>query len=143
MADSPNDNNAYRFPVSVKGIIIRRGAVLLLENRRNEWELPGGKLELSETPEVCVAREIHEELKLTITPGLLVDSWVYTLAADVHVLILSYGCLESVEREPVVSDEHTRFQWFPVDEVASLPMPEGYKASIRRWAMHAGTARSG
>ena len=33
------------FPVSVKGVAVQAGKVLLLENERAEWELPGGKLE--------------------------------------------------------------------------------------------------
>jgi hypothetical protein len=32
------------FPVSVKGVTVQAGKVLLLENERAEWELPGGKL---------------------------------------------------------------------------------------------------
>lgn len=38
------------FPVSVKGVTVQAGKVLLLENERAEWELPGGKLELGEDP---------------------------------------------------------------------------------------------
>ncbi|HEV7594077.1 MAG TPA: NUDIX domain-containing protein, partial [Gemmatimonadaceae bacterium] len=62
MTSPPRDNNAYRFPVTVKGVLIRDGRVVLLRNEREEWELPGGKLELSESPEQCLAREIEEEL---------------------------------------------------------------------------------
>jgi ADP-ribose pyrophosphatase YjhB (NUDIX family) len=46
------------FPVSVKGVVVRDSRVLLLKNEREEWELPGGKLELGEEPAACVAREI-------------------------------------------------------------------------------------
>jgi hypothetical protein len=35
--------------VSVKGVIVRAGRVLLLKNERDEWELPGGRIE----PEVA------------------------------------------------------------------------------------------
>ena len=52
---------AHRFPVSVKGVAVQHGMVLLLQNERNEWELPGGKLELGEDPADCVVREIGEE----------------------------------------------------------------------------------
>ena len=38
------------FPVSVKGVLVRDGQVLLLKNEREEWELPGGKLGLGEEP---------------------------------------------------------------------------------------------
>ncbi len=50
------------FPISVKGVVVLDGLVLLLRNERDEWELPGGKLELGEDPERCVAREIAEEV---------------------------------------------------------------------------------
>jgi uncharacterized protein YndB with AHSA1/START domain/8-oxo-dGTP pyrophosphatase MutT (NUDIX family) len=130
----PRDNDAYRFPVSVKGVVIRDGDVVLLENERGEWELPGGKLELSESPELCVAREFEEELQLAIRPDSLLDSWVYTIVPGIHVLILTYGCSETSEREAVLSHEHKQLGWVPLAEVDSLRMPEGYKASIRCWA---------
>jgi 8-oxo-dGTP pyrophosphatase MutT (NUDIX family) len=140
MTDPPRDNAAYRFPVSVKGVVIRDGAVVLLENERDEWELPGGKLELSESPELCVAREIEEELQLTIKPESLLDSWIYTVVPGMHVLILTYGCSETSEGQAVLSHEHKQVRWFPLAEVDSLRMPEGYKASIRCWAARVGVA---
>src|SRR5215207_7567981 len=105
------DNDAYRFPVSVKGVVVRDGSVVLVRNRRDEWELPGGKLELGESPELCVAREIEEELQLAVTADVLLDAWVYTIDADTHVLVLTYGCTETAAREAVVSHEHTQLRW--------------------------------
>jgi hypothetical protein len=34
------------FPVSIKGVVIHANKVLLLKNTRDEWELPGGQLEI-------------------------------------------------------------------------------------------------
>jgi ADP-ribose pyrophosphatase YjhB (NUDIX family) len=34
-----------RLPVSVKGVVLDEEKVILLENERGEWELPGGRLE--------------------------------------------------------------------------------------------------
>jgi 8-oxo-dGTP pyrophosphatase MutT (NUDIX family) len=133
---TPRDNNAYRFPVSVKGVVIRDGKVILVRNERDEWELPGGKLELSESPKECLAREIAEELQLAIKPETIVDSWIYTIASGVHVLVLTYGCSESSQAKAVLSDEHKELRWFPLGEVDSLRMPEGYKASILSWSAH-------
>ena len=45
------------------------GNVLLLRNERDEWELPGGKLELGEDPADCVVREIGEESGWQVTAG--------------------------------------------------------------------------
>jgi ADP-ribose pyrophosphatase YjhB (NUDIX family) len=52
------DNLAYRFPVSTKGVILKDSKVILLKNERDEWELPGGKLKIGESPEICLSREI-------------------------------------------------------------------------------------
>lgn len=140
MTTPPRDSGAFRFPVSVKGVVIRGGKVILVRDERDEWELPGGKLELSESPEVCLAREIAEELNLTIEPESILDSWLYTIVPGVHVLVLTYGCVETVEDDPVLSDEHNELRWFPLAEVDDLNMPDGYKASIRSWSERVGAA---
>ena len=134
MTNAPRDNEAHRFPVSVKGVIIRDGKVILCRNERDEWELPGGNLELSESPEQCLTREIGEELRLDIEPERILDSWVYTIASGVHVVVIAYGCVESSLADVVLSNEHKAVQWFPLAEIDTLNLPAGYKASIKSWS---------
>src|ERR1700730_17926285 len=123
----PHDNKAYRFPVSVKGIVYHSGKVVLLKNERDEWELPGGKLELGESPEVCVVREIEEELGLTAQTGPLLDSWVYHIFDGVDVLILTYGCYPTPFATVPRSPEHKAVGMFSLEEIPALRMPESYK----------------
>lgn len=118
----------------MKGVVIRDGAVVLLKNDRDEWELPGGKLELTESPETCVVREIAEELHLAVTAEAILDAWIFTIAAGVHVVVLTFGCSETSACDAVLSDEHKELRWVPVAELEGLNMPEGYKTSIRSWA---------
>ena len=130
----PQDNRAYRFPVSVKGVVLHAERVVLLKNEREEWELPGGKLEPGESPEGCVIREVHEELGLHVSAGSLLDSWVYHIAAGVDVLIVTYGCYPAPCASVTHSPEHKAVGLFTLQELQALPMPEGYKKSIQAWA---------
>jgi 8-oxo-dGTP pyrophosphatase MutT (NUDIX family) len=121
------------FPVSVKGVLVRDGQVLLLKNEREEWELPGGKLELGEEPPACVAREITEETGLPVTTGPILDAWQYHIREGRDVLIVTYGCHPEGNQSPTLSNEHKEIGFFTQAEVGDLNMPAGYKYSIQSW----------
>ncbi|AEK45778.1 NUDIX hydrolase [Amycolatopsis mediterranei S699] len=122
------------YPVSIKGVLIRDDRVLLVHNERDEWELPGGRIEAGETPEQCVAREITEESGLPVDVMGILDAWVYHIAvANKDVFIVTYGCTSPSNAAPVVSHEHSRIGEFAEHEVPGLRMPNGYKRSIATW----------
>jgi len=59
-------NTYYR--VSVKALVFDADRKLLVsKDRYGEWEIPGGGLDHGETVEACVARELTEELRATVT----------------------------------------------------------------------------
>ena len=44
---------------------------------KQDWDLPGGVVEVGESPQVAVAREVEEELGLSVTTGrLLLTDWL-------------------------------------------------------------------
>jgi 8-oxo-dGTP pyrophosphatase MutT (NUDIX family) len=122
----------------VKGVAVRDGRVLLLENERAEWELPGGKLELGEAPADCVVREIAEETGWEVTAGPILDCWQYHIREGRDVVIVTYGCTVISTVAPAVSGEHKRTGLFTSVEVPALPMPAGYKRSIADWLARLG-----
>lgn len=125
------------FPVSIKGVVVHDARVLLLKNERDEWELPGGRIELDESPEDCVVREIAEETGWKTTTGPILDSWMYFIAvARTNVFVVTYGCHLVNAVTPVLSDEHQDIALFAEVEVPSLAMPAGYKRSIATWFAH-------
>ena len=126
-------DGANVFPVSVKGVAVRGGRVLLLRNERAEWELPGGKLEIGEDPLDCVAREIAEETGWQVTVGPILDCWQYHIDVGQDVVIVTYGCHVVSDGPPVVSSEHSRAALFSPAEIPQLTMPDGYKRSVLTW----------
>ena len=60
------DHLSDKFPVSIKAIIIDNQKVLCLKNERDEWDLPGGKINIKEDIENCLIREVKEETNLSV-----------------------------------------------------------------------------
>jgi mutator protein MutT len=134
---------AHRFPVSVKGVILTpAGEVVLLKNERDEWELPGGKLEPGEDPAACVEREVEEELGLHVRAASLLDCWLYEVRRGVEVLIVTYGCHAEPFTSLAHSAEHTAAGTFAPAALDALPMPDGYRRSIRDWLARVGGGES-
>jgi mutator protein MutT len=121
------------FPVSIKGVLYEGGRVVLLENERGEWELPGGRLEPGETPESCLAREVNEELGIAVDIGPLLDCWVYEVLPQREVVIVTYGVRRRDVGDLRVSEEHSRIGLFEIDQIDRIPLPRGYHRAIRAW----------
>lgn len=119
-----------RWPVSVKGVVGWDGRVVVLRNRRGEWELPGGRLdETDASPEAALRRELVEELGLDVEVGPLVDSWIYAVEGT-RVLILTFACTAERPQRLGHSDEHVDVAEFDPDRLREESIPEGYLRSI-------------
>lgn len=134
---TPTTGRPHAFPVSVKGVVVRGGQVLLLRNEREEWELPGGKLEPGEEPASCLVREVAEETGLVVDTGPILDSWLYRIGAGHgagrEVFVVTYGCHARGNARLVLSEEHREVGLFTKSDVAGMVMPEGYRRSIETW----------
>jgi len=123
-----------KYNVSVKAVLLIEGKIVLLKNERDEWELPGGKLDDGEQPQDCVIREIYEELSIEAVFLRMLDSWVYTIFKGVEVLILTYAYQSNAKISDVIySSEHKELGFFGLKEITGLNMPQGYKDSISRY----------
>lgn len=127
---------AYAGQVSVKGVVLLDDRVLLLRNERAEWELPGGRLELDETPQECVVREIAEETGWPSVCGPILDSYVFQPVPGARLFLVTYGCYLLRREELRLSVEHNDIGLFSAEEVASLNLPSGYRHSVRTWFAH-------
>jgi hypothetical protein len=87
--------------VSVKGVLLVDGYVALVRNERDEWELPGGRLEAGE----------------------LLDVWRYAIPGAGEVLIVTYAMqIDSPEHARWLQGEHRAGTGMPA-HASSRDMP--------------------
>jgi 8-oxo-dGTP pyrophosphatase MutT (NUDIX family) len=122
-----------RYAVSIKGVVFNeQDRVILLLNDRQEWELPGGRIEPGESPVECVAREFKEELDIAISAEVLLDSYLFEVIPARHVFVVTYGCRLAGAFVPKTSEEHLLAATFDVHDLPRN-LPDGYRSSILAW----------
>ncbi|MFD8504270.1 NUDIX hydrolase [Streptomyces sp. NPDC059687] len=101
--------------VSVAGVVVREDGRLLAIRRADNgtWELPGGVLELNETPEAGVAREVLEETGIHVEVDELTGVYKNTSRG---IVALVFRCKPSGGTERT-STESTAVEWLTPDEV--------------------------
>lgn len=125
-------------PISVKGVVIHHGRVLLLLNERGEWDLPGGRPDAGEDHGAALAREVREETNLTVEVGSALDEHLFEVLPGRFVRILPVMCQLLGGDAVRLSDEHLEARWLPLDglgdTVAGHALPACYLAAIRQAA---------
>ena len=92
------------YPISIKGVLrVPTGEVVLLLNEREEWELPGGRIERGESSAECLIREIAEELNLRVEVGDPIDTYLFEVVQELQFRVWDYGALVllSPARDPL------------------------------------------
>lgn len=64
MIDDPRSLPGYRNITAAGGVVVNEDQQVLMIFRRGKWDLPKGKLEDGESPELCAEREVMEETGL-------------------------------------------------------------------------------
>lgn len=116
--------------IKVVAAIIKEGNKILATQRgygefQGGWEFPGGKIELGETKEEALIREIREELDTEIVVEELFDTVEYDYP-NFHLSMNCFIC--SIKEGNFVLKEHQEARWLTketLDSVEWLPADEG------------------
>lgn len=121
--------------VAVKTIIVNEGKVLLLRRTNNDsyaglWEFCGGRLELGETLEEALLREVREETGLTIAIKRLLYATTVIISPKRQMVLLNYLSTSNTNKV-FLSDEHQDYLWATRTEVESMINPEIQKDLLK------------
>ena len=108
--------------IEVVAAIIRKDDKIFATQRgygdfKDGWEFPGGKMELGETPEEALKREILEELDTKI----VVERLLTTVDYDYPKFHLTMHCfICSIESGSLTLKEHEAARWLKLSDIYSV-----------------------
>lgn len=105
-------------------IINSRGELLVVrrakEPAKGTLDLPGGFVDIGETAEEGIVREIREETGLEVTECKYLFSRpnIYPYAGiDVHTLDMLFECKVNNEAEARAEDDAAELMWIPIEKI--------------------------
>jgi 8-oxo-dGTP pyrophosphatase MutT (NUDIX family) len=130
------DIGGVRFNYRVAGVCIEDGQILLNRVPSVEpWFLPGGRVEVRETSEESLRREMQEELGIAVDIGRLiwvVESLFELDSLSFHEIALyfelklpaghAYSDKRAEYRRQIEFGQEAVFRWFPLDVVGELDL---------------------
>jgi 8-oxo-dGTP diphosphatase len=117
--------------ITVSGALLQddEGRILLAQRPANKpmpflWEIPGGKLEIGESPENALVRELQEELGIIVDPQSLNPFTFLTHCyPDFRLIILVYQC-SRWHGSPQALEGQGGIEWVMPHNLHHYPMSE-------------------
>jgi len=103
----------------IAAAIVKNNKLLIAQRAKGEnlagmWEFPGGKIEIGETDEKCIIREIKEELNIEISvEAYLGEHRVENEKSDINLVLYK---AKGIGGEPTLS-VHDKIEWVGVNEL--------------------------
>jgi 8-oxo-dGTP diphosphatase len=115
----------------VGAVVLREGRVLLVrrgkEPLKGRWVVPGGTVELGESLEAAVVREVHEETGVHVRPREVLLVFDRILRDDggirYHYVIVDYLC-EDLGGDARAGDDAEAVAFAGPDELGAYDLPD-------------------
>ena len=108
----------------VSAAIFQNDKVLSVQRAEHEkeyvslkWEFPGGKVEVGESREEALVREIREELSVDIEVSEFLMTVEHTYP-DFHLTMHVFRCV--LDQGEITLNEHVALKWLSIDELDQL-----------------------
>lgn len=131
---------------AVAATIIHDGKVLLVVRGKppnmGKWGIPGGVVELGETTEKAVTREVLEETNIVVKPKRLITI-LDSIGRDkegrvrVHYILLEYLC-EFISGEVKAASDAPEAKWVHLTDLNTLDMMEITRNFVNKVAREEG-----
>jgi ADP-ribose pyrophosphatase YjhB (NUDIX family) len=126
--------------VGVGALIFRRDRILMAQRGKDPlkgwWSLPGGALELGESLEAAVCREVLEETGLEVEPVRLFEVFERIIrdaagAPEYHYVLIDYIC-RVTGGKLFPGDDVSAVDWVRRADLPALQITEGTLAVIEK-----------
>lgn len=115
--------------LSIKAVIVRDQKLMLVEKVGEHppfWDMAGGRLDPGENIEQTLRREIAEELPSV--KNYMIDELLHAekkpgYSLDGTEIAFLYYRVKTEDHIDQISSEHSRWQWFTIDQLMHLDQP--------------------
>ncbi len=121
--------------VPVKAWAVRDGRVLLVQEIGGRWTLPGGRMNVGETPQEALAREMMEEVGVNVVVGAIVDCVVFASASGrSHFVPVFLATVDPAQALVLEEAEIAAAGWFDLKSLGEVEIRHEYLAIVKRLA---------
>lgn len=120
------------------GIIEDRNKILIARRKEGKhlsgyWEFPGGKIEVDESPEDCLKRELREEFSIETEIKNFVGESSYRYP---HITIKLMAYTVKIKSGYFKMSDHDKVEWILLEDIKNFKMAPADIPIIKKYEQH-------